>query len=133
MSIYHLPRFSELQSKKQYLVLLSEKGPRILNGNLDHENKLVSYDFHVSSLILQTAFHFLVMESEIRICGIPIPPSILQANVDDELHQALQENQKPLILKCLSNILKGRWKGSRWLFSTAEVMQVRDENNPTPG
>lgn len=105
VSVYHLPRFFELRSKKQYLVPLSEKGPMILNGNLDHENKLVSYDFHVSSLILQTAFHLLVMESEIRICGILIPPSTLQANVDDELHRALQANKKPLILKYLMNIL----------------------------
>lgn len=94
MSVYHLPRSSGLRSKKQYLVLLSEKGPMILNVNLDHENKLASCDFHVSSLILQTAFHLLVMESEIRICGILIPPSTLRANVDDELHRALQENQK---------------------------------------
>lgn len=124
MAVYHLPIFSELQSKKQYLVPLNEKGPRILNGNLGHENKLVSCDFHVSSLILQTAFHLQVTESEIRICGILIPPSILQANVDDAPHRALQENKKPFILKCVMNILQ---EDSTWLLSTTKVTQIKDK------
>lgn len=127
MAVYHLPIFSELQSKKQYLVPLNEKGPRILNGNLGHENKLVSYDFHVSSLILQTAFHLQVTESEIRICGILIPPSILQANVDDAPHRALQENKKTFIPKCLMNILSAEQEDSTWLLSTTKMTQIRDK------
>lgn len=127
MAVYHLPIFSELRSKKQYLVPLSEKGPRILNGNSGHENKLVSYDFHASSLILQTAFHLRVTEYEIRICGILIPPSILQANVDGELHRALQGNKEPFIPKHLMNILSTRQEDSTQLLSTTKVTQIRDK------
>lgn len=132
VSVYHPPRSSELQSKKQYLVLLDEKGPRILNGNLDHGNKLVSCGFHVSSSILQTAFHLLVMGSGIRICGIPIPPSVLQASVDGGRRPALQENQTGLswvpAAGTSAMAMAGTW-GAAGLLSAAAVTQVRDENN----
>lgn len=111
MSIYHLPRFSELQSKRQYLVLLNEKGPRILNGNLGHENKPGSCDSHVSSWILQTASHLLVMVSEIRIYGIQIPPSTPQANVGGVQHRALQENQETFVINDLKQPEQGKGRG----------------------
>lgn len=114
VSNYHLPRFSELRSKKQYLVLLSEKGPRILNGNLDRENRLVSYGFHVSSWSPQTASHLPVEESETRRCGIRIPPPALRASAGDGLRRALQEKEKPLIPKCLmhAHLAAGRQRAA---------------------
>ena len=120
VSGYHLPRFSELQSKRQYLVLLSEREPRILNGNLDHENKPGSYDFHASSWILQTASHLLVKEPEIRICGIQTPPSTRPANVDGVQHQALQENQETFVINCLTYPEQG--KRQRRVCCTAMCM-----------
>ena len=129
MSVYHLPRFSELQSKRQYLVLLNEKGPRILNGNLGHENKPGSCDFHVSSWILQTASHLLVMEFEIRIYGIQIPPSTPQANVGGAQHRALQESQN--VINDLKQPEQGKGRG-RYILQL-KVTQKMSGNDPLSG
>lgn len=87
---YHLPKLSVLLSKMQYWVLQGEIRPKILNGNWAHGNKPASYGFHVSSWILQIAFHLLAVASEIRIYGIQTPPWELLANDDDGLHPILE-------------------------------------------